>query len=235
MSATLRVTLTALDFHVIARPKRTLLRASCKRSADRNAGSRCGQIAHPDAGVAADTISTLTVRWATVDDARSIAAVHIASWRAAYRGLMPDDVLDGLTLDSRERDWRGWLAEGGEREFTLVAERDGTIEAFCTLELPSSETDEADDVAGIPALYAHPDAFGKGAGAALMEAAVEAARERGFREAILWMLEDNERAGAFYDRGGWIRDGGRRLADYPGMESAADPERPPEIRFRLTL
>ena len=63
---------------------------------------------------------------------------------------MPDTVLDGLTVDGRERDWRGWLAEGGERELTLVAERDGTIEAFCTLELPSSEADEPDDVAGIP-------------------------------------------------------------------------------------
>ena len=148
---------------------------------------------------------------------------------------MPDSVLDGLTLDGRERDWRGWLAEGGEREHTLVAERDGAIEAFCTLELPSTEDDEPDDVAGIPALYAHPDAFGKGAGPALMKAAIEAARERGFREAILWMLEANARAAAFYERGGWTRDGGRRLADYPGMDDAADSERPPEVRFRLPL
>ncbi len=161
--------------------------------------------------------------------------MHIASWRAAYRGLMPDAVLDALSIDGRERDWRGWLAEGGERELTLVAERDGTIEAFCTLELPSTEADETDDVAGIPALYAHPDAFGRGAGPALMQAAIEAARERGFREAILWMLEDNRRAAAFYERRGWTRDGGRRPADYPGMESATDDERPPEVRFRLAL
>ena len=40
-----------------------------------------------------------------------------------------------------------------------------------------------------------------------MQAAIEAARERGFREAILWMLEENRRAAAFYERRGWTRDG----------------------------
>jgi GNAT superfamily N-acetyltransferase len=170
-----------------------------------------------------------------VGDARAIGAVHIASWHAAYRGLMPDEVLDGLTLDGRERDWHGWLAEGGSRQFTLVAERDGAIEAFCTLELPSTEPDEPDDVAGIPALYARPNAFGRGAGPALMDAAIEAIRERGYREAILWMLEDNRRAEAFYERGGWRRDGGRRLADqYPGM-SIDTTQGPYEIRFRHGL
>jgi GNAT superfamily N-acetyltransferase len=175
----------------------------------------------------------VVTRWATVTDARAIAAVHIASWHAAYRGLMPDEVLDGLTLDGRERDWLGWLAEGGDREHTLVAERDGGIEAFCTLELPSSEAAEPDDVAGIPALYAHPDAFGGGSGPALMDAAIKAIRERGYREAILWMLEGNRRAEAFYERRGWTPDGGRRPAEYPGMDFGA--ERPFEIRLRRSV
>jgi GNAT superfamily N-acetyltransferase len=135
----------------------------------------------------------LTVRRAALNDAPAIAAVHIASWRAAYRGLMPDQVLDELSLEARERDWRGWLSEGGAREFTLVAERDGTPVAFCTLEMPAREEDEPDDVAAIPALYADPEAFGTGAGAALMAAALEALGEAGYREVILWMLKGNGR------------------------------------------
>jgi GNAT superfamily N-acetyltransferase len=161
--------------------------------------------------------------------------VHIASWRAAYRGLMPDAVLDRLSLERRQRDWRGWLAEGGARHFTLVAERDGRLVAFCTVEMPAREDDEPDDVAAIPALYAHPDAFGTGAGRALIEAAVEAAREAGYREAVLWMLEGNRRAEAFYERGGWRRDGGRRRSDYPGVIYASGDERPVEVRYRLAL
>ncbi len=174
------------------------------------------------------------VRWAKPEDARAIGAVHIASWRAAYRGLMPDAVLDGLTIEGRERDWRGWLAAGGDRELTLVAEIDGEIVGFCTLEVPSTEPDEADEVAGIPALYLDPSAFGQGAGVALIDAALAAARERGCSEAILWMLEGNDRAGRFYDRQGWVRDGGRRPAAYPGIDYGAE-ERPIEIRFRRTM
>jgi ribosomal protein S18 acetylase RimI-like enzyme len=175
------------------------------------------------------------IRWATLEDARAIAAVHIASWRAAYRGLMPDRTLDELTVEGRQRDWQEWLAEEGERRQTLVAERDGKIEAFCTLEMPSREEDEPEGVAGIPALYAHPDAFGRGAGPALMDAAIEAMRERGYRESILWVLEGNRRAEAFYERRGWKRDGGARAADYPGVTYASEADRPLEVRFRRSL
>ena len=52
----------------------------------------------------------MEVRWATADDAAAIAAVHIASWRAAYRGLLPDAVLDSLSLEARTDHWREWLA-----------------------------------------------------------------------------------------------------------------------------
>jgi GNAT superfamily N-acetyltransferase len=178
---------------------------------------------------------TLAVRRADLEDARAIAAVHLASWRAAYRGLMPDQVLDELSLDKREQDWREWLAEGGARHFTLVAERDGRLLAFCTVEMPAREEGESDDVAAIPALYAHPDAFGTGAGRALMQAAVEAARDAGYREAVLWMLEGNRRAEAFYERGGWRRDGGRRQSDWPGVNYEFEDGSPLEVRYRLAL
>ncbi len=177
----------------------------------------------------------LTVRRAGLDDARAIAAVHIRSWRAAYRGLLPDRALDQLSLEAREGDWRGWLSEGGAREFTLVAERDGTPVAFCTLEMPAREDDEADDVAAIPALYADPEAFGTGAGSALMAAALEAVGEDGYREAVLWVLEGNRRAEEFYGRHGWRRDGGRRRSRFPGIAYASDDERPFEVRYRLPL
>jgi GNAT superfamily N-acetyltransferase len=178
---------------------------------------------------------SLSVRWATPDDARPIAAVHIASWRAAYRGLFPDRVLDGLSLDARERDWREWLDEGGARAFTLVAERDRRIVAFCTIEMPARAEDEPGDVAAIPALYAHPDAFGTGVGGALMDAAIDVMRDAGSCEAVLWMLEGNRRAAAFYERQGWRRDGGMRPADYPSIVFRSDDEPPPEVRYRRRL
>jgi hypothetical protein len=55
-------------------------------------------------------------------------------------------------------------------------------------------------------------------------------RGRGYREVILWMLDGNERAEAFYRGRGWRRDGGRRRSQYfPDHAELA------EVRFRRTL
>ena len=172
----------------------------------------------------------VTVRWATVADAEAIAEVHIASWRAAYRGLMPDEVLDGLRLDQRTQQWRTWLAQGGERADTLLAERGGSIEGFCTLAMPSRDSDEGAEVAEVPALYLRPESRRGGVGTTLLGAALDEIRARGFRDAILWMLEGNDPAEAFYERRGWRRDGGSRGSRYlPDMEELV------EVRFRRSV
>ena len=50
-----------------------------------------------------------SVRAATPADAAAIAGVHVRSWQAAYRGIVPDEVLDGLSLPDREQRWRSIL------------------------------------------------------------------------------------------------------------------------------
>jgi hypothetical protein len=61
------------------------------------------------------------LRNATPADARAIAAVNVASWRAAYRGLMPDDVLSGLSVPDRERFWSDTLSAHEPRTSVVVA------------------------------------------------------------------------------------------------------------------
>ncbi|HVL03469.1 MAG TPA: hypothetical protein VM386_03415 [Acidimicrobiales bacterium] len=47
------------------------------------------------------------LRDATPADAPAIANVLVQSWRAAYRGLLPDDVLAKLSIPDREQIWSG--------------------------------------------------------------------------------------------------------------------------------
>ena len=54
------------------------------------------------------------------------------------------------------------------------------------------------------AIYVEPDQWSTGAGRALIERAEERLRHA-YGEATLWVLEDNPRARAFYERGGWQR------------------------------
>src|SRR5919106_1403172 len=159
----------------------------------------------------------VTVRRATTEDAAGVARVHVASWRGAYRGLLPDEVLDRLSVERRAEQWREWLRPTGERPLTLVAEA-GSIVGFASLAIPSYDDEEADGVGEIPALYVEPAAWGIGAGSALMDAGVAELRAAGCGEAILWMLEGNERARRFYEHKGWRTDGGRREARrWPGV------------------
>ena len=53
----------------------------------------------------------LTIRAATRDDARAIAEVHVASWRAGYRGLVDDDFLAALSVDARLATWETLLVD----------------------------------------------------------------------------------------------------------------------------
>jgi GNAT superfamily N-acetyltransferase len=78
------------------------------------------------------------------------------------------------------------------------------------------------------AIYALPEAWGSGAGPALMKAALGALRDRGFATAQLWVLEDNPRARRFYEREGWTDDGGRREEEFLGVPIT-------EIRYCITL
>jgi len=54
----------------------------------------------------------ITVRPAIPGDAPGIGRVHVDARQAAYRGLMPDEYLDGLVPDDREPRYRRRLGSG---------------------------------------------------------------------------------------------------------------------------
>lgn len=67
----------------------------------------------------------MKVRGASGDDAAAIAEIHVRSWQAAYRGVLPDELLDSLSVSERETSWRALLSGSEDRQVTLVAEHDG--------------------------------------------------------------------------------------------------------------
>ena len=48
----------------------------------------------------------IVIRPANLGDIPEISKVHIDTWRTAYRGLVPDEYLAGLTYEQREQRWR---------------------------------------------------------------------------------------------------------------------------------
>ncbi len=68
---------------------------------------------------------------AAAEHARGLADCHIVCWREAYRGLVPNHVLDAFDIDQRTEAWTRRLGEHPGR--TTVALADDTVIGFITL------------------------------------------------------------------------------------------------------
>ena len=150
--------------------------------------------------------ATALVRGARPEDARTVAEVHVASWRHTYRGLLPDDYLERLSVDDREAMWLGAFADPDPKSGAFVAEVDGRIVGFASFG-PSRDEDAAERTGEVPAIYVDPPVLGTGVGRELFEAATIALRDAGFARGTLWVLEANALARRFYEKAGWRWDG----------------------------
>jgi GNAT superfamily N-acetyltransferase len=168
---------------------------------------------------------SVTVRGATADDARAIAEVHVASWRWAYRGQVPQAILDELSVDEREAIWKRSLDEAKGRTVVAV-DPAGDVVGFVGTG-PAGD-DDADDATGeVYALYLLEQATGSGVGALLLRRGEDDLRSDGYRRSTLWVLTSNVRAHRFYERNGWAFDGRRSTyrvgdVDLPVVRYARD-------------
>jgi ribosomal protein S18 acetylase RimI-like enzyme len=161
----------------------------------------------------------VNVRAARPEDARRLAEIHVETWRATYQGVMPQALLDTLSVDGRERQWQEWIPHSETTAF--VAEAGGRIVGFVHV----GPCRSSPEIGELYAIYVVPAAHGTGAGPALMDAALEALRAR-WDEAILWVATENPRARRFYERHGWVVDG-ERVDVFGGADV-------PETRYRLS-
>jgi ribosomal protein S18 acetylase RimI-like enzyme len=157
--------------------------------------------------------AVMTVRIATPDDADAIERVRTDTWRHAYRGHMPDALLDSLGYDSTRR--RRYMETMDAQQFVLVAVHDGKVVGFANGR-PSRIADPAHP-GEIYAIYVLPSHHGHGHGSELMREGAKSLLERGWRGMIVWVLRENAPSRLFYER-----MGGRYLRDRPDRIAGTD-------------
>ena len=168
----------------------------------------------------------MQVRQATPADARKIAQIHVETWRAAYRGQMPDAILDALDADKRAIFWNDHLA--AESNGTLVVESENAIIGFCDL-VPSRDRDSNPKQVGeIAAIYVQPEFWRKGAGGALCRFALRAARLQKYLSVTLWVLASNAAARKFYEAMGFSLDGAAKV------DQSSNNYELHEVRYRIS-
>ncbi len=133
-----------------------------------------------------------------------IAEIRIASWRAAYAGLMPQDLLDSMSVDNGAARFEQSIAADPPGSALLVVEEQGSVRGFAAI---GPDRTAEPGRGELYAIYLHPAWFRRGAGSALMSEAVTRLRSWGHDVAILWVLEANQPARRFYEAVGWETDG----------------------------
>ncbi len=171
-------------------------------------------------------MARFAVRPSTVDDQEAIAAVRVATWRSAYRQLVPVGILDAMDPVAQGARRRAGFAARPDSDYEFVTETGGRVVGFVQGGRYRDDDGQATGCGEVYALYVLPEAQGSGAGGALLGAAVEHLRTRGLTPVLLWVLRDNAASRRFYQRCGFIADGAEHV-----YEVAGEPL--PEVRYRL--
>jgi GNAT superfamily N-acetyltransferase len=163
----------------------------------------------------------------TLADCDRVAEIRIRDWQTAYRGLMPQPYLDGLSVaeDAERRRERFRRSDGSV--VNLVAEQDGELLGWAA-HGPYRNGEVRTSDAELYAIYVDAGRFGGGIGHALLRESVRRCADAGYPRMFLWVLDGNTRARAFYERAGFHPDGAEEPFEVDGVLV-------PEVRYAKSL
>lgn len=131
-------------------------------------------------------------------DAKRLKEIHISAYQKSYRGYLPDEYLDSLSITEEVVQKTALYIEKTECYF--VEENDEKI-AFAYL---LDETGEK-DVFELMAIYVHPDFQRQGVGRFFVSELIKIKKQKGFKKVILWTIKDGPAVG-FYEKIGFKLD-----------------------------
>lgn len=150
----------------------------------------------------------LDIREANPADAPAIGAVQAEAWRVGFSDIFDPEDLTWLVERRRTTRWPATFADPTLADTTLlVASRSARILGYVHFGLSRTEPDGPRE---IYSFNVHPDDWGSGAAAALMEAAGATMVAQGHTAIHLWTWEEAGRARHFYEKIGFQPTGRTR-------------------------
>jgi predicted kinase/ribosomal protein S18 acetylase RimI-like enzyme len=172
-----------------------------------------------------DRILNRPLRAANLDDAERIGELHLACWRATYANELPPAFFERQDRAAWVLRWRDHLAAGA---IVLLAEHGDTLLGFVAYGPARGPSPSISVEWEIYAIYVAPDKKREGIGTRLFDAALEVGRQHGGEQLVLWVLNTNQAARAFYEAKGMDVDGAER-------DELIEGETLHEVRYRRAL
>jgi GNAT superfamily N-acetyltransferase len=166
----------------------------------------------------------VVIREPVAADARAIAQVLVDSWFAAYRELLPAELLAGLSVTARAKQLEAALAApaplGAVR---LVAELGGVVIGFVNAGGTAPGDAVRADAAAVSeaelaVLYVDPEHWRQGVGRKLTRSALARLADVGFDDVSAWVIEGNAPARAFLTSQGWASSEAKRTEVMDGYQ-----------------
>lgn len=146
-------------------------------------------------------MTEINFRPAVVEDAQAIAALRVDSWRATYRGVMPDAYLDNMQAEQSAAMWQQVLSIAASGICVFVAEAgvgaEAEIVGFASGMLLTPE--KFDCNAELTGIYIKPIAQRGGVGRHLLSLVTHRLQQTGALSLLSWVISENQAARKFHE------------------------------------
>jgi ribosomal protein S18 acetylase RimI-like enzyme len=166
------------------------------------------------------------IRYANVDDAAILGEIHSQSWKVAYKGIVPKEILNKISSEKRQKYFEKALSEGWEED-AIIFKDDMAVGLICIGKCRDEDKDNS--YGEIWGIYLLPEYFNKGVGFELINWGISELANRKYEKISLWVLEDNVHARRFYEKIGFNHDGtvkeitiGKKLKEYRYVKVIAE-------------
>ncbi len=136
----------------------------------------------------------IEIRRMRPEDEEEVSRLYVKSWREGYKGMLPQEYLDGLD------GWR-WNKKFTGLDGSFVLTYGGEIAGHSCARAAADK--EMNGWGEVWTLYVLPEYWGRGFGTALLDNAEKWLSGLGFGDIYLWALETNVRARRFYESRGF--------------------------------
>jgi len=144
------------------------------------------------------------IKFADINDCTELGTIHCESWKVAYKGIVPDSILENMSIVNSTKKFIDSISFGKEKN--VIITKDNRVIGFMCLG-KCRDTDLDDTFGEIWGIYLLPSYWREGAGTELVNWGISYLKSMGYRKISLWVLEENKNARMFYEKFGFYHDG----------------------------
>ena len=145
------------------------------------------------------------IREATIHDAARTAEIDVISSRYAYQNILSEELLKDLTVESRVPVHTRWISE---KRFDMYVYEDpdtGIVKAMMGIGM--NEDEDKEGAFELHFIYVDPAYVRQGIGSEMIRFFEEKGKEKGCKEFVIWVLEENEMGRNCYEKNHYHFDG----------------------------